>query len=532
MNKYLARILSLLLAVMIVAVPLACAEEPYTITMYNTIGGPKFGNDQLQHQWLLDNLNLDVQGEWPGGTDISMRLNNMIASNEMPDVVVVDDLSQRALLQEFIDAGMVQPLDDYLSMLPDYQKFVTSGVLDYWRNEADGKLYMLPGFVVDPNSESYMDLMGDPRAFGIRDDMFALTGWDKAPETFDEFYQFLVDAKNAAEASDDPLYDNFVPFGMYWPYFPTWAVNFGANPCQWELDEENQYLVPLYLQDGWREAAVYFAKLYREGLLEPEQLTMEFGDIVEKAKQASYGVFSASIAMFNDNIKGALANAGHDFYYTAVRFPREVAGEYTGWYHKNSLGGSIAIFSKDIQDMEKVMEYVNWQNTRVGNCITWWGAPDKEDSWFYLTEDGTDIVYNAAFMDGLAQGTKTTDYAAPYTYWIAGPGVNDSCQLYTNVIDSPGFDDFFNDMRKLGYEDAHFDAAFDAFNLAPKGEIYNSLWADIKYISDSYLGDIIMRSTSDEEANAMVDQMIEEMKAAGIEDLMRECYQVYKDANA
>lgn len=529
MKKALTLLLVLVLSLNILALP-GFAEEPYPITMYNSIGSPKFGNDQLQHHWLKENLNIEVIGEWPGGTDIAMRLNTMIASGDMPDVVVVS-AKNRALLQEFVEAGMVQPIDSYIDKLPDYQNFVTKGVLDYWANRDDGQLYMLPGFVVDPNSKNYKDLMGDPQAFGIRDDMFELTGWTEAPKTFDEFYQFLLDAKNAAAASDDPLYDNFVPLAIYWRLFHIWAINFGASPTQWLVDEENQQLIPLYLQDGWRKAAVFFAKLYREGLLEQEQLTMDFSDMVEKAKQGSYGVFSAYIAPFNDNIKGAFANSGYDFYYTAARFPRETADSYTGWYHLGSLGGSLAIFSKKIADMDKVMEYTNWQNTRVGNCVTWWGAPDKEDSWFYLTDDGADIVYNKSFMEALEKGTKTTDYCSPYTYWIAGPGVNDSCQLYTNVIDSPGFDDFFHGVRACGYEDVHFDPAFDAFNLAPKGDVYNSLWTDIVYIADSYLGDIIMRSGSDEEANGLVDKMIDEMKAAGVDELMNECYEVYVAAN-
>lgn len=519
-------VMTLLISVLCVG---ALAEETYTITMYNSLGGPKFGNDQLQHQWLLDNLNLDVQGEWPSGTDPSIRLTAMVASGEMPDVIAVGT-SYRQILQEFVDAGMVQPVDSYLEKMPDYLSYVTDTVLDYWRDD-DGSLYMLPGFVIDPNSASYETLLGDPHALGIREDMFELTGVTEVPKTFDEFYEFLKACKEAAAASDDPLYDNFIPFALDWNNFHIWAINFGASSTRWEVDEENELMIPIYLQKGWGDAAVYFAKLYREGLLEPEQLTLDFDDIVEKAKAATYGVFASHITQFNDYIKGALASAGHDFYYKSIQFPRAEADAYTGWYHLNSLGGSIAMFSKDIENMDKVMEYVNWQNSRVGNCITWWGAPDKEDSWFYLTDDGTDLVYNAEFMDAMAAGTKTTDMASPWTYWIAGPGVNDTCQLYTNVIGSPGFDDFFGQMRVNGYKDVHFDPAFDAYNITPKGDVYNSTWTDIVYLAEMYLGDIIMRTETDEQAYELVAEMIEEMEAAGVVELMEECYDLYVTAN-
>lgn len=530
MKKVFSLLLALTMLLSLASAVAVAEEEPYVITMYNTLGGPKFGNDQLQHQWLLDNLNLDVQGEWPGGTDPAITLSTMAATGEMPDVIATGP-SNRLLLQELIDAGMCQPLDDYLAQMPDYCSYVTDTVLDYFRDPNDGLLYMLPGFVVDPNSENYKNLLSDPHALGIRDDMFELTGITEIPKTFDEFYEFLKAAKEAAAASDDPLYDNFIPFAMDWSRFNIWAINYGASPTGWQVDEENGKMIPIYLQEGWRDAAVFFAKLYREGLIEPEELTMDFDDMVEKAKQASYGVFASHITQFNDYIKGALASAGYNFYYTAIQFPRLVPDSYTGWYHLNALGGSIAVFSKDIADMDKVIAYTNWQNTRVGNCITWWGAPDVEDSWFYLTDDGQDIVYNAQFMDAMAAGEKTTDYACPWAYWIAGPGVNDICQLYTNVIGSPGFDDFFGGMRECGYKDVHFDIAFDAFNIAKKGDIYNSMWTDITYTADAYLADIIMRTASDEEALAKYDEMVAEMEAIGVEDLETECYEVYLEAN-
>lgn len=531
MKKVLALLLALALSISMLFVSAAAEEAPYVINMYNTLGGPKYGNDQLQHQWLLDNLNLDVQGEWPSGTDPAIRLSTMAATGEMPDVVATD-VSNRLLLQEMVDAGMLQPLDDYLAQMPDYRSYVTDAVLDYWRDANDGKLYMLPGFVVDPNSQNYTNLLGDPHALGIRDDMFELTGITEVPKTFDEFYQFLKTAKEAAAASDDPLYDNFIPYAMDWSNFHIWAINYGASPTKWKVDEENQQMIPIYLQDGWRDAAVYFAKLYREGLLEPEQLTMDGDDLIEKAKQGTYGVLAQHITAFNDYIKGAFAASGYDFYYTAIQFPRVEPDSYTGWFHKNSLGSSIAVFSKDIADMDKVISYTNWQNTRVGNCITWWGAPDREDSWFYLTDDGQDIVYNKEFYDAMFAGEKTTDACAPWTYWIAGPGVNDICQLNTSVIDSPGFDDFFAGMRECGYKDVHFDPAYDAFEIQPKGDVYNSMWTDIKYTADSYLADIIMRTASDEEAIAKYDEMVAEMKAIGVDELMAECYQVYLKANA
>ena len=100
------------------------------------------------------------------------------------------------------------------------------------------------------------------------------------------------------------------------------------------------------------------------------------------------------------------------------------------------------------------------------------------------------------------------------------------------MIDSPGFDDFFAGMRECGYKDVHFDPAYDAFEIQPKGDVYNSMWTDIKYTADSYLADIIMRTASDEEAIAKYDEMVAEMKAIGVDELMTECYQVYLEANA
>lgn len=512
------------------------ALEDYTDVMDMTgyfSTGPAFGDENLQHEWIKENLKINIIGSFSTGDSPANKLAQMVASGEMPDVVFVD-ASYRTIVQEMVDAGMVAAADDYFDVMPNYLKYREGAINDYWANEEDGLHYMLPGFVLPAEYAGELGI-GDPMVMGLREDLLEATGME-SPQTIDEFYNLLVAAKEAF-ADKGGIYEGFIPFGMM--YFDDigssnanmLAHSFGLPGGNVVVDEENGQIIEPFMTTYWAESMRFLAKLYREGLFDGDCVTMDYADLLEKGKQGKYGILFTSISAFGDNIEGAIDRLGIEADYVCMELPGINGTEGTNWLYKNALGSSIGLVSAKAEDKERIFKYIDWQNTTIGNMITWWGGPDEEESWFYINEDG-EAVRNGAICDAINSGEMSTDFISPWTYWIAGLGVTIPSDINASIIDSPGVRKFHQDSKDIGYKQYYNDPKLDAYFLAPKGETYDACWTDIAAIANEYRANLILRTADDAEFDAVLEEMYAELDAAGIYDVQAENYQIYCDVNA
>lgn len=502
------------------------------LTGYFTTG-PAYGDENLQHEWLKNNLKINIIGSFNSGDSPANKLAQMLASGEMPDVVFVGDAGLRPIIQEMIDAGMVAAADEYFDVMPNYLKYRDGAINDYWANEADGLHYMLPGFVLPAEYAGELGI-GDPMVLGIREDVLEATGMEK-PQTIEEFYNILVASKEAF-ADKGGIYEDFIPFGMmYAQEFNNsngnlLSYSFGLPGGGVVVDEENGLIVESFMTDAWVEAQRFLAKLYREGLLDPDMLTMNDSDLLEKGKQGKYGILFTSISAFGDNIEGAIDRLGIEADYVTMELPGVNGTEGTNWLYKNALGSSIGIVSAKAADKERIFKYVDWQNTVLGNMITWWGGPDEEQSWFYVNENG-EAVRNGKVSDAINAGEMSTDFISPWTYWIAGLGVTVPSDINASIIDSPGVREFHQNSKDIGFKQYFNDAKLDRYFLATKGEVYDAKWTDITSTVNEYRANLIMRTADDEEFDEVLKEMYEELDNAGIKDVEAENYALYVAVN-
>ena len=530
----------LTLAVLLMATPALAstdtALEDYVDVMDLTgyfATTPAFGDDNLQHEWLKENLKINIIGSFQTGDSPANKLAQMVASGEMPDVVFVP-ANFRPIVQEMIDAGMVAAADDYFDVMPNYLKYREGEINDYWANEADGKHYMLPGFVLPPEYAEELGI-GDPMVMGIRQDVLDATGMEM-PQTIDEFYDLLVAAKEAFK-DEGGIYEGFIPFGMTdfqeisSGYANIIAHSFGLPGGDVKVDDENELIVEPFMTEEWAESMRFLAKLYREGLLDPDIVTATNEDLLEKGKQGKYGILFTNISYFGDNIEGAIDRLGIEADYVCMELPGINGTEGTNWLYKNALGSSIGIVSAKAEDKERIFKYVDWQNTTIGNMITWWGGPDEEESWFYINENG-EAVRNGEICDKINGGEMSTDYISPWTYWIAGLGVTIPSDINASIIDSPGVREFHQDSKDIGYKQYYNDPKLDRYLLATKGEEYDAKWTDISTIANEYRASLIMRTADDAQFDEVLNEMYSELEAAGIYDVMAENYRLYQEVNS
>ena len=109
------RLMALVMAAVMalaIALPALADEAVPEVTLYLTFSGTTANADNpvLDAIEEATGVRLNVIQAAPG--DEETKLNTMIASRELPDLFRVDNISD---MQQFIEEGMVMPLDDLLA---------------------------------------------------------------------------------------------------------------------------------------------------------------------------------------------------------------------------------------------------------------------------------------------------------------------------------------------------------------------------------------------------------------------------------
>jgi putative aldouronate transport system substrate-binding protein len=206
-------------------------------------------------QELAKRTNLNMQIERYKSTDPTEELGLLVASNSLPDIVGATSGTLISRLGE----DMFVPINQYLDILPNYSKVLEENpqIMKSFRN-ADGNLYTF----------NYLAHEISPKVnYGMifRQDIF-----DKhniaLPNGPDEYYEALKKLKEIYPDSY-PLINYYGEeivqlFSQSWGTFHKMFVPDGGN--QWEYGP---------ISDEYKDMLVYLAKLYKEGLMDPEFMT-------------------------------------------------------------------------------------------------------------------------------------------------------------------------------------------------------------------------------------------------------------------
>lgn len=212
-----------------------------------------------------------------GDTD---KLNALIMTNELPDIVTFDAIaSQRTQLE---NAGMVLDLEGLASQYaPDLN--IPQSQRDWYRNE-DGKWYSAVSYYVGPergNAEFGGSLVTHNNNY-VRTDLLTELGLTMDDlKTKDGLYNTLKAVK------DQKLqYNGLDVIPMTGAYALHLAQQFGM-----QLEDESGKLLAAYQQPEYLEALLFYNQLYREGLLTTDEFTQDI--TMRDQKVASGQVFFA-----------------------------------------------------------------------------------------------------------------------------------------------------------------------------------------------------------------------------------------------
>lgn len=371
-------------------------KEPLHLSFYGHYSYytmPRWGADPST-KWIRDTFHIhitDISSEGNG----KLKLNKMMASNQLPDIIWGD---RNPDLERLREAGMLVPLDEYIEKYPNYKKWVGDKIMNLLRSD-DGKIYYFPNYYTNKpygnagyvlNKKIYKEL-GSPKV-----------------ETTEELYDYLKLVK--------AIYPDVVPFetgqakeghGIDQLFSAFKEENYGFT--RYYSVAEGDRMTSIYKNQAFRESALYVAKLMREGLMTPNALTQTDDQISEKLKKGKVAVYASAdpmrIVMLADaELRKSNPEDGYFFVDPIYKLGLEREKIYPGTY--NILGWNVAAITTSAKNPEAIFALLDWMTGPEGSAVQMWGPPGPDGYWNGFKEDGISPRFTSRYgtdPEGLAE---------------------------------------------------------------------------------------------------------------------------------
>lgn len=234
-------------------------------------------NDNPYINYIRDETGLDVRVSIPPQEVYEEKLNVIMASRDLPDLI---HSYNPVWYDDYVKKGALLPLDDYIDRFgPELRKYIPEEAWE--RVRYNGKIYAIP---------SLTEVLGIELMY-VRKDWLDELGL-KPPRTLNEYYEVI-----RAFAKNDPdrngLHDTMgliltENMGRTAPFFGA----FGVQLNSW-LERDGKLVNGSTLPET-KEALGFLAKLYREGLVDPEFPLNRNSLLIEKIENGKVGMFSAA----------------------------------------------------------------------------------------------------------------------------------------------------------------------------------------------------------------------------------------------
>lgn len=353
-------------------------KEPLNVTFYGHYGYysmPTWGADPSS-KWIKDNLKINVKGISAEGK-ARQKLQQMIASNSLPDVIWGDRDSDFERMKK---AGLLVPLNDYIDKYPNFKKWAGEKVLKLLES-SDGKIYYFPNY--------YTDRPYGNAGFVINKKIYRELGSPKL-ETTDDLYTYL----KLVQVN----YPDVIPFetgqanegnGIDQLFSSFKEENYGFTRIYSVVNEDQ--LTSIYKDEGFRESALYIAKLMREGLIKSDVLTQTEDQISEKLMEGRVAVYASAdpvrfVMPADAHIRDTSPDDGYAFIEPIYKQGLDKSKIFPGTY--NLLGWNVSAITTGADNPEAIFAMLDWMTGPEGSAVQMWGPPGADGYWNGFKEDG------------------------------------------------------------------------------------------------------------------------------------------------
>ncbi|RXZ79356.1 extracellular solute-binding protein [Paenibacillaceae bacterium] len=482
--------------------------KPFTIKFFDQNTGDKFNNPVAQV--ITERTGVTVEIQQPTGNP-SEKLNLMLASNDLPDVILTGRGSD--IVDKYIAAGAFIPLDDLIEEHGPNIKKMYGEMLNKIRH-SDGKNYYL---------SNWYGLDADP-VFGFmmrKDVLKELGAVAKAdngePFSAEEFKDLLVAFKAKYPTIDGkpsvPLTMNGENMGAV---MGTFKGMYGMKSYYKTDNDELKLDVrdPRYL-----DMVKYMNNLFTEGLVDTEW-AINKNQLFEQ--KTSSGTVFASVGAYWDfgNANNLLKEAAADpankeesqFYSYKVVGPG-IDPSQTTFGPRSSLGWDAIAITRANSDPVRTIKFIDFLASEEGQYLLMWGVEGKH--WDMV--DGKRVP-KPETMEGLQ---------ADWTEFTKNEGVRKWTWFIKNGMGSDGspYDmatkyerDPVSALALKNLEDSVWDTSpYD--NLGPDGGTPEALIQQkVKDLMDNHFPKMVMAG-SEAEVEQVYNTLVSELDKAGADKL-------------
>ncbi|WP_282937704.1 extracellular solute-binding protein [Paenibacillus sp. RC67] len=315
------------------------------------------------------NIDLEVKFVPENGYE---KINVAMATGDLPDVVTINYPSPS--LSQWIDEGLLLPLNDYLSVMPTVKEKLDKNLK--W-TAVNGKYYGYP--FIEERANATMAFRADwLNTLGI-----------KPPQTLDEFYQALKDV-TTKDPDKNGKNDTYGLTAQKNPGFNT-SFNFvfyayGMPHGDWVLDNSGK-VVPIFEHPAFKQGVQFLRKLWDEKLIDPEFLLNDAQQREQKFYQGKVGFMAAPLFRHVSRLETSLQKVNPE---GKLGYSAPPAGP-DGKRGMNSApkSGLFTAVTKNAKSPEKAAKFIEFMLSKEGRSLLELGMEGV-----HYTKQGDKIVYN------------------------------------------------------------------------------------------------------------------------------------------
>ncbi|WP_409341744.1 extracellular solute-binding protein [Paenibacillus sp. MBLB4367] len=339
-------------------------SEPVSFTLYGHYGWytqPPWGKDVFTKA-VQDKYKINITAVQAGG-NADAKLNTMIVSNDLPDVIWGD----RDQFNRLMENDQLVALDPYLDKYPNLKKWAGTEILNSLRH-TDGKLYLFPNW--------YTNKPTGNAGYVVNKKIYNELGKPKL-ETLDDLYAYLKLVKEKypditpfepGQASEGKGVD--ILFSAFREFNP--ASYMGTLRA---LPKDGKF-TSLFADPVFKEALTFVNKLHREKLMTQDALTQKLDQVKEKLNTGRVAVFADIQGTEIGGPADALLkkkdpDAGYFMIqpiYKAGLNPKNIKIA-----HYDRAGWNAAGITKKAKDPEKIFAVLDWMTSEEGTREIIWG---------------------------------------------------------------------------------------------------------------------------------------------------------------
>jgi len=378
---------------------LPLTKEPITLTMFmpmdanfSTISGDYNDNEFFKEMEARTGIHIEFMT--PASGEEQSNFNLMIASGELPDIIVRSDL-----YTEGLDAGID---DGYFMDLTPYLDTYLSAYSSRRSTDAINKDTTTDGGRVGALYAIYTEEQPPWLGLQVREDWLNDLNLD-VPVTFDDWEKMLTAFKDEKGAYA-PLSLNKNGYMML-----TNAMSAGFNSMFdfMNVDGTIQYGP---ITDGWHDYLLKMSDWYAKGLIDPDYMTSAaFFVDMEKVTAGQSGAWTS---MYTMPALYEMSSPDPNMNIIPVAPPKVNADDTTHIRLKNTTVNIAVSVSADTKYPELCMEWLNYLFTDEGSLLANYGIEGKT---FEYDENGAP-EYNdmiIANSEGLSMSQAQAKYTCP-----------------------------------------------------------------------------------------------------------------------